>query len=409
MGGNYTGLAMDPRADPAGLLPLVRGRYGGAVQELERLVGVDSGSWSPAGVNRVADLVEARLRGAGWAVERRSHQPAVGEAQLGDVLIGRRHGGLPVDLGGRRLLLMAHMDTVYEDGCAAARPFRVEGSRAYGPGVTDDKAGIVAGIEAVEVLCDDAAFNRFATITLLCTPDEEVGSLFSKPIVRELAGEHDVAIGLEAARVNGNLVSARKGIAVFTVDIAGREAHAGVRPHEGVNAALEAAHKTVALQGLTGRWPDVTCNVGLVRAGTRSNVVAGAATLEFELRAASSVSFDAAVAAALAIVAEPTVPGSTAAIREVHRHPPMERTAAVAALVAETQAVARALGLEVGEQATGGAGDANTSAAFGVPTIDGFAPIGGDAHAPGEWLDLDSVVPRITLLAALLARLGSGG
>jgi glutamate carboxypeptidase len=400
---------MDPRADPAGLLPLVRGRYTGAVQQLERLVGVDSGSWSPAGVNRVADLVEARLHRGGWAVDRRSHHPALGEAQLGDVLIGRRHGALPADMGGRRVLLMAHMDTVFDDGSAAARPFRVEGPRAYGPGVTDDKAGIVTGIEAVEVLCDEAAFNRFAAITLLCTPDEEIGSLFSKPIVQELAREHDVAIGLEAARLNGNLVSARKGIAVFAVDVAGREAHAGVRPHEGVNAALEAAHKTIALQGLNRRWPDVTCNVGVIRGGSRTNVVAGAATVEFELRAARTATFDQAVAAAVAIVAEPTVPGTSASIREVHRHPPMERTEAVAALAAEARAVAGALGFEVGEQATGGAGDANTSAALGVPTIDGFAPIGGDAHAPGEWLDLDSLVPRVTLLAGVLARLGAGG
>jgi glutamate carboxypeptidase len=107
------------------------------------------------------------------------------------------------------------------------------------------------------------------------------------------------------------------------------------------------------------------------------------------------------------IVATNTVPGARAKLLPTHRHLPMERTPAVAALVAEAQGVARGLGFEVGEAATGGAGDANITAAAGLPTIDGLAPVGGDAHGPDEWLDLDSVVPRTALLAGLLARLGS--
>jgi glutamate carboxypeptidase len=397
---------MDPRADPQALLPLLQGRFQGAVARLERLVNQDSGSFSPAGVNRVADRLEGELRSGGWQVERRAHHPERGEPALGDALIGRRAGGLSSGAGGRRLLLLAHMDTVFDDGEAAARPFRAEGGRAYGPGVTDDKAGVVAGIEAIETLCDDAGFEDFESMTLLLSPDEEIGSPFSKGIIQELAGGHDVAIGLEAARSNGDLVSARKGIAALEVRVTGRAAHAGIGPEKGASAALEAAHHTIALHGLNRRWQGVTCNVGVVRAGTRPNVVAGAAFLELDLRATTVADFERALAAVSEIVACPTVEGTSSTVRLLHRHPPMERTPAVMALVEEAQRVAGALGFELGHTATGGAGDANTTAAAGVPTIDGMAPVGGDAHGPGEWLDLDSLVPRTALLAGLLARLG---
>ncbi|HEU4396709.1 MAG TPA: M20 family metallopeptidase [Actinomycetota bacterium] len=402
---------MDPRADPACLLPPLHQRERALVARIEELVNLDSGSWSAGGVNRVADRCEARFREGGWRVERHLHRPGPDWSGpgLGDLVVGRRTGGLPVERGGRRLLLLAHMDTVFDDGTAAERPFHTKDGRAYGPGVTDDKAGLACGVEAVEVLCDLAGFADFAEITLVCSPDEEIGSPFSRPLIEALAGGHDVAVGLEAARVNGALVSARKGISAFTVEVTGRAVHAGVRPKEGVNAVLEAAHKTVALQALNGRWQGVTCNVGMLRGGTRTNVVADRAMLHVEVRAATSAAFDRAMAEVERIVEAATVPGATARLLPAHRHPPMERTAATAALVAEAQEVARRLGFEVDEAATGGAGDANTTAAVGLPTIDGLAPVGGEAHGPTEWLDLGSVVPRTALLAGLLARLGRQG
>ena len=401
----------DPRQEPASLVAPLREREDDLQARLEELVNIDSGSFTAAGVNRVADLCQARFEAGGWEVERHRHRPdAEWEGPpLGDLVLGRRAGARPVAEGGRRLLLMAHMDTVFDEGTAAARPFRVRDGRAYGPGVTDDKAGVVCGFEAVEVLCDLAGFDDFAAITLVCSPDEEIGSPFSRPLLEALAADHDVAVGLEAARVGGELVSARKGISAFTIEVAGKAVHAGVRPAEGVNAVLEAAHKTVALQALNGRWDGVTCNVGVLRGGTRTNVVADRATLQVEVRAATTAAFDAAMAEVERIVAASTVAGATARMAPAHRHPPMERTPAVAALVAEAPAVARDLGFEVGEAATGGAGDANTTAAAGLATIDGLAPVGGEAHGPDEWLDLASVVPRTALRAGLLARLGAPG
>jgi glutamate carboxypeptidase len=401
----------DPRAEPTCLLAPLREREDGLLAAVEELVNIDSGSYTAEGVNRVADLCQARFERGGWEVERHRHRPDQewAGAPLGDLVVGRRAGSRPAAEGGRRLLLLAHMDTVFEEGTAAARPFRVRDGRAYGPGVTDDKAGVVCGFEAVEVLCDEAGFDDFAAITLVCSPDEEIGSPFSRPLIEALAAEHDVAVGLEAARTNGALVSARKGISAFTVEVAGKAVHAGVRPEAGVNAVLEAARKTVALQALNGRWQGVSCNVGVFRGGSRTNVVADRAVLQVEVRAATTAAFDQAMDEVGRIVAATTVEGATARLSPAHRHPPMERTAAVAALVTEAQAVARDLGFEVGEAATGGAGDANTTAAAGLPTIDGLAPVGGEAHGPDEWLELASVVPRTALLAGLLARLGVRG
>lgn len=397
---------MDPRHEPATLLPLASGRYDDLLVTLEAAVNTDSGSLDVAGVNRMAELCAQRLGAGGWQVERLT-PPKDLLPPLGDLVIGRRRGGR-FGSGGRRVLLMAHMDTVFETGTATMRPFRIADGLAYGPGVIDDKSGLVLGVEAVELLTDGCGFDDFGEIVLVCSPDEEIGSLFSRPVLTSLAEAADVALGLEAARRNGDLVSARKGLHCFAVEVKGVAAHAGVAPERGVNAALEAAHKTMALQALNGRWPGVTCNVGVVRAGVKPNVVAETAVLEVDLRATTRAEFEAALAAVGEIVERSWVPGTTAVLRPLHAHVPMERTAAVAALAAQATEVAAGLGFGMGDQATGGCGDANIAAETGTPTLDGLGPKGGDAHSPREFLELGSLVPRMALLAGFLARVGSG-
>src|SRR4029450_3467119 len=141
----------------------------------------------------------------------------------------------------------------------------------------------VCGFEAVEVLGDLAGFSDFAAITLVCSPDEEIGSPFSRPLIEAPAGEHDVARGVEAAPARGGPGPAPQGISAFTIEVTGKAVHAGVRPTEGVSAVLEAAHKTVALAALNGRWPGVTCNRGVLPGGARTNGVADRASLEVEV------------------------------------------------------------------------------------------------------------------------------
>jgi len=384
--------------DAQRLAQIASGRYDDFVAALEQMVNVDCGSYSPAGVNVIADMCEARLRDHGWEVERRPHLPIDEEPQLGDLVIGRLRGA-----GGPNVLLVGHTDTVFDDGTVAERPFRIDGDTARGPGVSDMKGGLLTGFFAVEVL-QEAEFDGFGTITYVCNPDEEIGSPFSGPVIRELAPLHDAAFVLEGARANGDIVSARKGITDYRIVIHGRAAHAGVEPEKGRNAVLEAAHAIVALQGLNGRWPGVTVNVGVVRGGTRTNVVAERCELQVDLRSPELRTLEEAEAEIERVCAEHVVPDVTTEILGNGWHRPMEKKEGAVRLVQIAKDVAAELGFELRDAATGGASDANTTSAAGTPTIDGLGPVGGDDHAPAEWLDLNSVVPRVTLLAGIISR-----
>jgi glutamate carboxypeptidase len=380
---------------PAGLQAAVAARYERYLDDLASLVGIDCGSYTPAGVNQVADAVCAALAELGASVERISHRPAEGERQLGDLVIGHLAGSGP------RLLLIGHMDTVFAPGTAAERPFRIDGERATGPGVSDMKGGLLAGLHALAAL---GSLERRPSVTFVANPDEEIGSPFSTPHIRGLVAEHDATLVLECARANGDIVSARKGIADFEVVITGRAAHAGVEPEKGRSAILEAARQVLALHALNGRWPSVTVNAGVIEGGTRPNVVAALCRLELDLRAASTAEFDQAAAELRQIVTHPSLDGVSADLRQAAFHPPMERTAGNARLAELTIAIGAELGFELHDTLTGGASDANTTTAAGLPSLDGLGPVGGDDHSADEWLDLSSVIPRTTLLAALIDR-----
>jgi glutamate carboxypeptidase len=386
--------------DVQGLRALAEARYDGFVDALEEMVNIDCGSYTPVGVNRIADLCESRFRGGGWEVDRRAHLPVDGEPQLGDLVIGSLAGSG----SGPRILLVGHMDTVFDDGTAAERPFSIEGTIARGPGVSDMKGGLLTGFFAIDVL-QDASYEGFGSITYVCNPDEEIGSPFSGGIIRDLAPEHDAAFVLEGARANGDIVSARKGITDYEITIHGRAAHAGVEPEKGRNALVEGAHKILALQQLNGRWPGVTVNVGVARGGTRSNVVPERCRLHVDLRSPELAILEEAEREIERICAEHTVPDVTTHVVPHGWHRPMEKKDGAQRLVDIAVKTAAELGFDLNDAATGGASDANTTSAAGTPTIDGLGPVGGDDHAPAEWLDLASVVPRVALLAGIITRL----
>jgi glutamate carboxypeptidase len=384
--------------DLLSLRDLAAACFDGFVSDLERMVDVDCGSYTPDGVNLIADMCEARFRDTGWDVERRAHVPGEGEPQLGDLVIGRLKGN-----GGPKILLVGHMDTVFDEGTVAARPFRIDGDIARGPGVSDMKGGLLTGFYAIEV-ARAAGFEGSGSVTYVCNPDEEIGSPFSGPIIRELAPEHDAAFVLEGARANGDIVSARKGITDYEIEIVGRAAHAGVEPEKGRSALLQAARTIIALHELNGRLPDVTVNVGVARGGTRSNVVAERCHLQVDLRSPEASTLDEADAEIRRICSD-AMPDIAVEVHANSWHRPMEKSEASGRLVEIALGVADELGFELHDAATGGASDANTTSAAGCPTIDGLGPVGGDDHAPAEWLDLTSVVPRISLLAGIVSRL----
>jgi glutamate carboxypeptidase len=385
--------------DTQALRKLAEASFDPYLDDLRTTVNIDCGTYLSTGVNEIADLMQARFGERGWEVERIPHSPDDGSPQLGDLLVATLEGA---DAGGRRVLLVGHMDTVFPQGTAAERPFRIEDSIAYGPGVSDMKGGLLEGYYAVAAL-QDTGFEQFGTITYVCNPDEEIGSPFSGPFILERAKEADVCFVLEGARENGDIVSSRKGVRDTRIVIHGRAAHAGVEPERGRPATLQAAHTTIALHELNGRWPGVTLNVGVIQGGTRPNVVAERCELHVDLRAVTAKDFDEALSELDRRARETVVPDVTVEIMVQSGFPPMEKTEATARLVEKARALAAELGFEVKDAATGGASDANPVAGIGVPTLDGLGPIGGADHAPGEWLDLDSVVPRTAMLAGLIA------
>ncbi|MFI1567431.1 M20 family metallopeptidase [Streptomyces sp. NPDC020490] len=387
------------------LLDLARAHRSRYLLDLEELVAIDSGSYSAEGVNKVADWVERRLNRIGFDVERVRLPRTSGGHRSGDALVGRKRGTLSETDGGRRIMLVGHMDTVFEDGTAAARPFRIDGSIAFGPGVSDDKGGLLAGLTALEIL-DEHGTDAFAELVFLATPDEEIGSPASRGLIERTADGMHYGLGLECARENGDLVIARKGVADFRLTVTGRAAHAGIEPERGANAALAAAHLVVALQALNGRWDGVTVNVGVIRAGTRANIVCPEAELRIEVRAATTADVERVKRAVQEAADHPAIPGVSVAVEQLDLCPPMEDTPASRRMLDRALRAAEAVGVEFGAAATGGVGDANLIAGRGVPILDGLGPVGGADHTPQEWLDIAGAPQRIAVLAALIASLG---
>ena len=362
--------------------------------DLQRLVDIDCGSYTPAGVNEVGRWVASFLTDLGAEVDTRP-DPA---GRLGDTIVATFTGRK----GGPRVLLIGHMDTVFDPGTAAERPFRIEDGVAYGPGVTDMKSGLLAGLYALKAIIGERGGLPFGRLVFIANPDEEIGSPTSTPHIRALAAETDVALVLECARANGDIVSARKGILDLRIVVHGRAAHAGVEPEKGRSAILEAARIVRELHDLNGRWPGVTVNVGLIAGGTRPNVVAERCSLEVDVRATAREALETAEAEIRRIAETTELPDTTIEFEPMARWWPMEKLERSGRLVEHAQAVAQTLGFEVADASTGGASDANSTSGMGIPSLDGLGPIGGNDHAPAEYLDVDSIVPRTTLLAGLL-------
>jgi glutamate carboxypeptidase len=371
----------------------IKSRLPSFLGDLERLVNIDCGSYTKAGVDEVGRWTGAFLGEQGASVEYRDDE------SLGATVVASFDRP---DADAARLLLIGHLDTVFDPGTAAARPFRVDGGTAYGPGVTDMKAGLLAGLYAVAAIRDQLGDLPFGRLVFVANPDEEIGSPTSTPHIRQLARAVDACLVLECARANGDIVSSRKGILDLGLTVHGRAAHAGVEPEKGRNAILEAARLVRELNALNGRWQGVTVNIGVIAGGTRPNVVPESCTVEVDVRSPTRLDLESAEAAINELCAATVVPDTTVETAVMGRHWPMEKLERSGRLVEHAAAIADRLGFELRDAATGGASDANTTAGMGIPTIDGLGPIGGNDHSPAEYLDIDSIVPRTTLLAGLM-------
>jgi glutamate carboxypeptidase len=375
------------------ILAHLQPRQAAFLDDLARLSGMECGTYDKAGVDAAGRWMRERLLAAGATVETHA------DSTMGDSLVARWRGS-----GTARVLLIGHLDTVYSPGWTAEHPFTIQGDRANGPGTADMKGGLLAIVYAMEAL-RAADFNGFAETAFVLNSDEEVGSPSSTSVIEREARGRDAVLVLEAGRANGNIVSARKGIATFDIRVAGRAAHAGVEPEKGRSAILELAHQTVALHALNDPERGITVNVGVVEGGTRRNVVAAEAAARIDVRARTLADLEATIAAMQSLAARPTVADTMVTLVGSTNKAPMERTTAAERLIAWCQEAAADAGFTVRDTATGGGSDGNTTAALGIPTLDGLGPVGGGAHSPEEYVLISSIVPRVAMLAGLITRI----
>ncbi|MGH2494102.1 MAG: M20 family metallopeptidase [Ktedonobacteraceae bacterium] len=365
------------------------------IEELRAWCAIDSDSYNKAGLDAMAQRLGERMRKLGMDVT------IIEREKWGNDVYGVLGG-----TGNGNVLLLGHIDTVYPVGTAAARPLRIEGNSVYGPGVCDMKGCILAGIYAVEAL-QAAGFHDFGEIRLLCVSDEEINIRHCQDIMEQASEDCQGAFILEAARSNGDIVSARKGNTAYTLTARGRSAHAGVEPEKGRNAIVELAHQILEIQALDGWREGLTISAGVISGGTVPNVVPDFAQVQFDLRflkqadrLATEELFRESIKRRLIEDVEltfehaPDIKG------------PMVRTPESLKLAQQAQEIAGLLGFSINHVLTGGASDASYTSDYGIPSLDGLGPIGGRDHSPYEYLELDSVAPRAALLAGLIASIG---
>jgi glutamate carboxypeptidase len=299
------------------------------------------------------------------------------------------------------ILLIGHHDTVWPKGTLARMPFRVNGGRAYGPGVLDMKSGIVLGLAAVRAL-QALGVEPSNSVRLFLNPEEETGSAaFRHEIEREAKGSRAVLV-LEPAAAGGALKTSRKGVGEFRLTVQGRSAHAGVNPGAGINAIGELARQVLRIEKLAQPRRGLTLNVGTIEGGTRSNVVPELACATVDVRIPRSDDRESIERKLFGLKA--VHPEARLKIEGGINRPPMERAMTVG-LFENAKALASQLGFVVKDVATGGGSDGNFSAALGIPTLDGLGGVGDGAHALHEHVIIRELPRRAALLAALLATL----
>jgi glutamate carboxypeptidase len=362
------------------------------LQCLQQTVEIESPSNSKPGVDRLARFLAEEFRLCKGKVRLVRH-PVAGLAVSGQFWASK--------LNQKPILLLGHLDTVWEIGTLTQMPFRVRGGRAFGPGVLDMKSGIVIGLWAIRAL-QALRISPTGPIHFFLNSDEEVSSVaFRKELLAEARGARAVLV-LEPAAAGGALKTARKGVCEFKITVHGRSAHAGVNPAAGVNAILELIRQLLTVQAMARPRQGLTLNVGRIEGGTRSNVVPERATAWIDVRIPRLQ--DRAVIEKKICGLKPYDPGTQMEIEGGISRPPMEREMAVA-LFRKARALGRAMSMDLTEASTGGGSDGNFTAALGVPTLDGLGAVGDGAHARHEHILIPELPRRVALLAGLLATL----
>ena len=361
---------------------------------IEEVVNIDSGSYDKAGVDRVGD------RFIRFFTERGMPTTVEPNETYGSAIHIRLDDTLSIEMP---ILLMGHRDTVFPKGEVSRRKFTIENGRATGPGVVDMKSGLVMNAFVL------AAFKQFggapAPLAGLITSDEEIASPSSRPVIERVARQAACVFNSEPGRATGNVVTGRKGGIFLRFEVFGKAAHSGGAFEKGISAIGEIAHKIVALHALTDVPRGITVNVGLVSGGQSVNTTAPHADGRIDLRYVKPADRAFALGAIQTIIDHATVPGTTAKLEILGEFAPLSQSPGSATLFDAYTSAALALGMAVEGEFSGGCADSGFTAGVGCPTVCAVGPVGGNAHTPEEYLELDSIVPRAQALALAILRI----
>ncbi|WP_337366497.1 M20 family metallopeptidase [Phascolarctobacterium sp.] len=363
------------------------------LQFLEQLVNIDSGADALDGINQVADKIGAFLAPLGFELQYLETTEAPVQ------LLARR-----ARAGKKQVLFSGHMDTVFTKGTAAARSFKIEDGRAYGPGVLDMKGGLVMALQVIKAMVANGWEETDLTV-LLCG-DEEMSHPLTDAVnqFKKAGAGKDAVFNLEFGRVDGSVVTGRKGTTRPTLVVEGIAAHAGNEPEKGASAILELAQKTVAIHALNNFELGTTYNVGAFSGGTMANIVANKAVGEVDVRFKTIAEAEKSIADVQRIVATNYVPHTkTTVTGNVIKFMPFETTPAVQKLYEHYASQAAGLGLaKPGQQYVGGASDAAWPAMTGAPTLCGVGPCGAGAHSDSEYIEVATLTERALLMASCI-------
>src|SRR5882757_2599167 len=373
------------------------------IESLHDMVLIESGSSDVEGLKKMADYTEARLKALGAKTERRTTTRGAGA----DMVIGTFEG-----TGTRKLMLIAHMDTVYEHGILASQPYKVDGNRIYGPGIADDKGGIAVILHSLKILTD-AGWRDYAKLTVSFNPDEEVGSIGSGEIIAELADQHDVVLSCEPTVAppvakNESLLLGASGTATGTMEVKGKASHAGAAPQLGRNALIELAHQLLQTQDVAKSIPGTQLSWTTAKAGTVRNQIPDQATAGADIRITVPDGVQKLQAALDEKIKNKLIPDTETTVKVVAGRPAFVASDRGRALAKEGQAIYAEIerGLDIVE-ITGGASDAGFAGRSGKATVvEGFGLAGFGYHARDEYIDTGSIVPRLYLMTRMLVELG---
>ena len=383
------------------MLEQIENRFEKFLNDLETVVNIDSGSRNTPGLEAVSAFFQDRFQKIGWATTNHSFDD--GNVPCLEVTNKPPSG----NDSAFDLLFIGHMDTVFGQGTAAARPFSQDEKRAYGPGVCDMKGGLVTMLHVAEILQQTKVTDDIA-IAMAFNSDEEIGSRGSRPWYESLASKSRCVFVFEPWRATGERVLHRKGGGNFDVICHGKAAHAGAAPEDGANAVIELAHQILAVKELARIDRGTSVNVTVISGGTADNVIPDFAKASVDVRIADEDEGQRIEESFQVLSHKIHTPGVQVEVCGGINRPPMAPSERTEQLWKQITAIGEAIGLEMTLMHTGGCSDGNYTAALGIPTIDAMGVRGGCAHSEDEYIELDSVVPNMHLMCEIVKAFADG-